>query len=216
MKITTLSVGQVRTNCYIVTDNGEVGIIDPGDDGDYIIRKITDLGAKPVWILSTHGHFDHLLAVSELALTYKIPFYLHPKDNFLLARAKESAEHFLKISVDPILVEPVPATGKTQLLVGKSMFQVIETPGHSPGGICLYNKSKKVIFTGDLLFGRGLVGRTDFKYCSKKNLEKSLTKIFKLPKDTLVYPGHGEEAVLGKTKKDYFQTTKKLARSEFS
>lgn len=216
MKIITLSVGQVRTNCYLIIDNGEAGIIDPGDDGDFIIRKITDLGVKPVWILSTHGHFDHLLAVSELALTYNIPFYLHPKDNFLLKRAKETAEHFLKISVDPVLIDPKPATEKTKLSVGKSVFQVIETPGHSQGGICLYCQKEKVIFTGDSLFARGLVGKTTMQYCSKEDLQKSLEKIFKLPSDTLLYPGHGEESTLGKTKKEYILSTTLQLRSGLS
>lgn len=211
MKILSLSVGQVRTNCYLIIEDGEVGIIDPGDDADFIIRKIQDLEAKPVWILSTHGHFDHVLAVSELALTYQIPYYLNPKDNFLLARAKETAEHFLKISVDPVLIKPkyFSSASQARLGVGKLEFKIIETPGHSPGGICLYNKQEKIIFTGDSLFARGLIGKTTMQYCSQKDLEKSLEKIFKLPSETLLYPGHGEESTLGKTKKRIYFEHKK-------
>ncbi len=200
MKIITLSVGQVRTNCYLIEDNGEVGIIDPGDDGDYIIRIIQDLGAKPVWIVATHGHFDHLLAVTELALTYEIPFYLHHEDDFLLKRAGKTAKHFLNITADPILLDHLPLTEKTKLSVGKIDFQIMETPGHSPGGICLYNRQEKVMFSGDLIFGRGLVGKTTMEYCSKEDLKKSIKKILKLPEETLVYPGHGEITTLKKTK----------------
>ncbi|MDO8570802.1 MAG: MBL fold metallo-hydrolase [Candidatus Daviesbacteria bacterium] len=218
MKILSLTVGQVRTNCYLIESDGEVGIIDPGDDADFIIRKITDSGAKPVWILSTHGHFDHVLAVSELALTYQIPYYLNPKDNFLLKRAKETAEHFLKISVDPILTKPKYFSSASQawLGVGKLEFKIIETPGHSQGGICLYCQKEKVIFTGDTLFARGLIGKTTMQYCSQEDLEKSLEKIFKLPAETLLYPGHGEESTLGKTKKEYIQRTKNPAHSGIS
>lgn len=200
MKILSLSVGQVRTNCYLIESDGEVGIIDPGDDGDYIIRKITDLGVKPVWALATHGHCDHLLAVSELCLTLNIPFYLHPKDKFFLPQVPSTVKHYFGIITDPILVEPTPVFKKTKLSIGRAVFQVIETPGHSPGGICLYNQKEKVLFTGDSIFGRGLVGRTDFEYCSKEDLKKSIRKILKLPEKTLVYPGHGETTTLKKTK----------------
>lgn len=222
MQIINLVVGQVRTNCYLVVDDEggpacrQAGIIDPGDDGDYIIRKIEDIKLKPVWVLATHGHFDHLLAVTEVVLTYNIPFYLHPEDKFFLPKAQKSVKHFFGIDMDPILIEPIPISSKTNLKVGKTIFQIIETPGHSPGGICLYSKKEKVLFSGDLIFGRGLVGRTDFKYCSKEDLKKSIKKILKLPEDVMVYPGHGEESTLGKTKSEYLLATKKLARSEFS
>ncbi|MDO8638666.1 MAG: MBL fold metallo-hydrolase [Candidatus Daviesbacteria bacterium] len=201
MKILTLPVGQMGTNCYLIESDGEIGIIDPGDDGDFIIRKIIDLGAKPVWVVATHGHFDHVLAVSEICLSLDIPFYLNPQDNFLLEKTQDSAEYFLKIDVDPILIKPLPLSPASQarLGVGKEEFQVIETPGHSPGGICLYNKKEKVLFSGDLIFARGLVGRTDFKYCSKENLQKSIKKILKLPEDVALYPGHGEESTIGRT-----------------
>lgn len=207
MKIVTLPVGQVGTNCYLVEDNGEVAVVDPGDSGDFIIRKIQDMEVKPVWMATTHGHFDHLLAVTELALTLKIPFYLNSKDKFLLERAKETAEYFLGIPADPVLVEPksFPDEG---LYVGKVNFEVIETPGHTPGSICLYSKKEKVLFCGDLIFAGGGVGRTDFKYCSEKDLNDSVKKILKLPEETIVYPGHGEKTTI--------KGSKKLARSEFS
>lgn len=202
MQIITLVVGQVRTNCYLVEDSGEIGIIDPGDDGNFLIQKIQDMGVEPVWVLATHGHFDHILAVTEIALTYKIPFYLHPNDNFFLRRAKETAEYFLGIPADPVLVDPTPITEKTKLSIGKVNFQVIKTPGHSPGGICLYDKKDKALFSGDLIFSRGLVGRTDFEYCSKEDLKRSVKRVLKLPEDTVVYPGHGELTTIGQSRND--------------
>lgn len=207
MKIITLPVGQMGTNCYLIEDNGEVGVVDPGDSGDFIIRKIQDMEAKPVWVAATHGHFDHVLAVSELALTLKIPFYLNSKDKFLLEKAKETAEYFLGIPTDPILVEPQDFPSSS-LDVGNVDFTVIETPGHTPGSVCLYSKKEKVLFCGDLIFAGGGVGRTDFKYCSEKDLNDSVKKILKLPEETIVYSGHGEATTI--------KGSKKLARSEFS
>lgn len=196
MKIIPLVVGQIQTNCYLVESDGEIGIIDPGDDGDFIIRKIQDIGAKPLWVATTHGHFDHILAVSEICLTHKILLYLHPQDNFLLSRAKETAEYFLGIPTDPVLIKPTPLLREMELSVGKEKFQVLETPGHTPGGICLYNKKGKILFSGDLIFAGGGVGRTDFKYSSEEDLRDSINKIFKLPEEVLVYPGHGKTTTI--------------------
>lgn len=201
MKVVTLPVGQMGTNCYLVEDSGEVGIIDPGDDGDFIIRRITDLGAAPLWIALTHGHFDHVLAATELALAYKIPVYLHPDDKFLLQDAKKSAEYFLRIEVDPVIVATEPLIEGTELAVGKAKLKVMGAPGHTPGGICLFNKESKTLFCGDSVFAGGGVGRTDFKYCSAKDLEKSILKILKLPDGTIVYPGHGEQTTISEFKK---------------
>ena len=96
MKIETLVVGQLQTNCYLVWDEkvGEGIIIDPGDDADYIINKLRDFNITPKAILATHGHFDHLLAVNELKLAFKIPFLLHQKDLPLLKHMRESTMHF--------------------------------------------------------------------------------------------------------------------------
>ena len=192
MKVIILPVGQMGTNCYLIEDNGDVGIIDPGDSGDFIIRKIQDLEATPVWVAATHGHFDHLVSVSEIALTYEIPFYLNSRDEFLLKHAKQTAEYFLGIPADPILVEPKRFPQK-EISVGNIDLQIIEIPGHTPGSVCLYSIKEKVLFCGDLIFTGGGIGRTDFKYCSDEDLKKSIKKILKLPEDVVIYPGHGEE-----------------------
>ena len=202
MKIHTLSVGQLRTNCYLIEDGGEVGIVDPGDDGDYILRKIDDIKAKAVWMIATHGHFDHVLGVCEIALAANIPFYLSSKDIFLLEKAKKHAEYFTKVYADPILVKPQLVKEGSELLIGKSKFKVIETPGHTPGGISLCCQGQKAVFCGDLVFARGTVGRTDFEYASSEDLAKSIKKILKLPDKVAVYPGHGENTTIGNIKKE--------------
>ena len=178
-------------NCYLVYDKKtkEAIIIDPGDDGDYLIRKITDLKLKPVLIVATHGHFDHILAVLELKLAFKITFLMHQADLFLLKQAQQSAKHFLGIEVDPVPPPDRFLKDGDEIEFGTQKLKVLETPGHTPGSICLLGED--VVFTGDTVFSNG-VGRTDFSYSSKEDLKKSLEKILKLPDNILVYPGHGK------------------------
>lgn len=196
--ITTLTVGSMETNCYMLSDkkSREAMIIDPGDDGDYISRIISDKKLIPAKIIATHGHFDHILAVNELKLIYKIPFIMHINDQFLLSIMASSAKHYLNIVADPTpLIDQFIQEGD-DLYIGSNKFQVLQTPGHTPGSICLYNKSSNNIFVGDLLFAGGSIGRTDFSYSNAGMMKKSLGKINKLPSGTRVFPGHGDSFIL--------------------
>lgn len=195
MRIEKLVVGTLSTNCYLVWEERtrKTLIIDPGDDGGFIIQKIQDLMLTPQNIIVTHGHFDHVLAATELKLAFTIPFLINQADLFLLRQAQQSAKHFLGIDVDPP-AEPNKFVKRGNLIkIGQEELKVLETPGHTPGGISLLGKG--IIFTGDTLFAEGF-GRTDFSYSSKENLQKSLVKLFKLPGKTVVYPGHGEETTI--------------------
>lgn len=190
MNIEKLIVGQLQTNCYLVWDNEskETIVIDPGDEGDFIIQKILQLGLKPLFIIATHGHFDHVLAVLELKLALSIPFLINKKDSFLLRRSQDSAIHFTGLPADPVPNADKFLKEGDKIKFGTESLKVIETPGHTPGGISLY--SSGILFSGDTLFANG-VGRTDLLYSSEKDLNNSLQKIFHLPDDTIVYPGHG-------------------------
>ncbi len=199
MKIITLKVGQLKTNCYLVFDEKtkECLIIDPGDDADYIMRIISDEELKPVKIIATHGHFDHVLAVTELKLAYNIPFLMHKDDEFLLARMNSSAKYFLGIE------SKVPApkvdkylNDKHKLTINHYSLTILHTPGHTPGCITLHSAIHSVAFVGDLVFAEGAVGRTDFSYSSHADLQKSIEKILKLPDDTKLYCGHGEATIV--------------------
>lgn len=201
MKITTLTVGSVRTKCYLLENSGEVGIIDPGDDGDYIIRIIEDKKLKPVWVLVTHAHFDHVLGVNDLILTYNIPLYMHPADNFLLERTKNTAEHFTGAPAQEIMVDFKPVEEGRILSVGDTTLKIFDTPGHSPGGISLYSKKNNALFCGDLIFYGGLVGKTTMGYASPEILQQSIEKMLKLPEKTIVYPGHGRPTTIENEKK---------------
>lgn len=204
MKIIPLVVGNLGTNCYLLKDEGEIGIIDPGDEAEKIINKVKEINGKPVWIVATHGHFDHVLAVSEISLAYKIPFYLNSADKFLLENAKKHAEYFTKVYTDPILVEPLLLQDGSKLTIGNTKLLVFTTPGHTPGSVSLYNQKEKILFCGDLAFAGGRVGRTDFPYASSPDLQKSIQKILTLPLETTIYPGHGPKTTLGEQQFLYY------------
>ena len=214
INIPTLTVGDLAANCYLVSDSAtnETVIIDPGDDADFISETITNQKLKPLAIILTPGHFDHVLGCLELKLNFNLPIYLHKNDEKLYSSANQSALHWLKKKT--LKVPPVDQFIKEgdKIEVGDETLTVIETPGHTPGSICLYQKphvipakagiytnrspiesgmTEGALFTGDTLFKDG-VGRTDFSYSSESDLQKSLSKIKKLPSQIIVYPGHGE------------------------
>lgn len=207
LKVKRLSVGQLRTNCYLVFDQSsrETVVVDPGDDADYITQKILDLELKPKQIWATHGHYDHVLAVVELKLAFKIPFLISKKDQFLLKRTRSTAQHFGEHQVAP---NPKPDRFLHQsetLKVGESQIKIIATPGHTPGGLSFYLKKEGVVLTGDTIFAQGSIGRTDLKYSSFQDLKKSLKKILNLPEETQIFPGHGETSDVFSEKRHHFK-----------
>lgn len=195
MPAETIVVGQLQTNCYLVWDKKtkKTLIIDPGDDAELIINRIRDLNLKPLLLLATHGHFDHLLAITELRLSLKISFLMHPKDLFLLNRASKTALHFTSIPADLILPPDRFLKDKQVIIFGESELSVIHTPGHTPGGVSF--RSSGMIFCGDTLFAQG-IGRTDFKYASAPQLQNSISQILEFPPKTRIYPGHGPSLLI--------------------
>lgn len=199
MKFIRLPVGEMSANCYLVWDEGlkDALIIDPGDAAEYILNKIRDLDIRPVSILATHGHFDHVMAATELSLAFNIPFYINELDLGILKNIQSSCKHFTGLACDPPpIVGGYLKDGKS-IQFGKEKLVVMETPGHTPGSVCLLGDD--YVFTGDTIF-KNAIGRTDFSYSSKDKMKKSLERLFKLPKEIIVLPGHGEETIIGETK----------------
>ena len=194
LAIDKLTVGDLETNCYLVSDSNECVIIDPGDDADFITETIINKKLKPTAIVLTHGHFDHVLGCLELKLNFTIPIYLNEKDKKLYTSANQSATHWLKKKT--LKVPPIDQFIKegSKIKIGSESLTVIETPGHTPGSVCFYDGQKN-LFTGDTLFADS-VDRTDFSYSKPLQLTKSLAKLFKLPGETIVYPGHGDSTTL--------------------
>ncbi len=198
MEIIKLSVGQLQVNCYLVgtSDANRCFIIDPGDAANFISEEILRRNWEPQAIIATHGHFDHILAAYELQLAFDIPFWIHPGDKKLLGRAVSSARHWLKREV----VTKVPVvdreiTAKDSLKLGNVELGILATPGHTPGGITLYNEAEKIAFVGDTIFKNG-VGRADFSYSSPPQLQQSVKKVRQQLVGYTAYPGHGEEFII--------------------
>ncbi len=195
--ILTLTLGQMESNCYLLFDNqNNTLIIDPGDEADFICQKISGMKLKPKMIVATHGHFDHIMAVLDLQLIFKIPFIVHEKDTFLVSKMRGNAKYFLKIESGPVPDINKFVSSKNLNILADFGLTIIETPGHTPGSICLYLQSQNSLFSGDTYFDKGIYGRTDFSYSSVIKLQESLTKIYQLPKNTIIYPGHGPSVQL--------------------
>ena len=200
MKIHIYPIGEMRANCYLIENEGVAILIDPGDSADFLLSKVLEKNLKLSGIVATHGHFDHVMAVGEIQLTYpKLALHISPDDKFLLNRVVETARHFLSYepAVIPVGKTKNLATGKFELCNLK--FEIINAPGHTPGSVCLYLEEQSILFSGDTIFQMG-VGRFDFSYSSKEDLKKSIARILKLPKNTVVYPGHGEETTIEQEK----------------
>jgi glyoxylase-like metal-dependent hydrolase (beta-lactamase superfamily II) len=204
MVIEKLKLGELQTNCYLMYDpsTSEAIVIDPADEASFIGEKLVRRNLELKFIIATHGHFDHILAAWELQLAFGIPFLIYKGDLFLVQSVKKSASWWLKkeiITNPPEKIAFIKDGEKINL--GNLNISVIHTPGHTPGSVCLYAASEKILFTGDTLFAQG-VGRTDFAYASEKQLSASFKKLSRLPGDTLIYPGHGESSLLGEALQD--------------
>lgn len=201
MKIQTIKVGELETNCYLVSsENGETLVIDPGEDAGKIIKSIEACGLRPVAIVITHGHPDHIGAVVEINKKYNAPIYIHIEDAHFLTPAASFLGRLLGYQMQSLKIDQ-KLKDNQEIKVGNLIFKVLHTPGHSPGGICLL--VDHVLFSGDTLFEDG-VGRTDLYGGSEERLWKSIKeKLFILPDETIVYPGHGPSTTIGKEKKIY-------------
>lgn len=187
MNIDTFSVGPYEVNCSIVEKDGEVFVVDPGADGDEILRRLQ--GRPLAAILLTHGHFDHIGGVPALQAAFPdCPVYVGERDIPVLTHPLNQNPPDYPPIKKPALLKAAPA----ELFGGK----VLPTPGHTPGGVCYFFPETSVLFSGDTLF-RGSVGRTDFPGGDMAALRRSLTTLAALPDDVRVIPGHGDETTIG-------------------
>ncbi len=200
-RLITLLVGPLEVNCYILFDprSKKAFIIDPGEDAVLIKETIESNGLKTEYIVNTHAHFDHVGANRELKDLTGAQVALHAYDTGLMAEAREHARIWgIEAEAQPapdILLED-----GSKLSAGHVTLDVLHTPGHTPGGVCLYLRDARIIFTGDTLFA-GSIGRTDLKHGSHDELIESIkTKLLPLDDDVRVYPGHGPATTMGTEK----------------
>lgn len=199
-RIKTLVLGSVSTNCYIIYDEQtkKALIVDPADHAGRILDKCRELGVKPEGVLLTHGHFDHILAAEEVKKAYDCKLYAgRQEEEMLLDPAKNmTVQMGRQVSIRP----DVLVNDGDELRLAGFTWKVLETPGHTPGSICFYCAEEEVLISGDTLFAESL-GRTDFPGGSTQAIIQSISKkLFALPDETMVYPGHGEPTSIGHEK----------------
>ena len=191
LAIRMMVLGPVQTNCFFLIneDTKEVLIIDPADRAQKIIEWINSEGLKPVAILLTHGHFDHIMGMAGVKNEYHIPVYASKDEVEVLANPQLNVSTMMGAYIS-LTADELFADGDVLELAGMKL-KVISTPGHTIGSVCFYMEEEKVLISGDTLF-EASVGRSDFPTGSSRQLIESIkTRLFVLPDDTVVFPGQG-------------------------
>ena len=191
LKIDKITVGELKTNCYVVKSHKKCFLVDPGAQADKIIEAFG--GCELLFILLTHCHFDHVLALEQIIDNYsRIKVYVHQADNELLKNLSQQ-RHYSRNTLKNLDI-PVKRVKDNQTIKFEDYeITVITTPGHSHGSVCyLINDN---LFSGDTLFYHA-IGRTDFWTGDPVAMRKSLQKLARLPKNTLVLPGHGRPTTI--------------------
>ena len=196
VRVEVAAVGPFQENAFFLGTSAseEVVLIDPGDEAERLLERVEARGWKPVAIVNTHAHLDHVCAVQPIKERLGIPFHLHPGDLPVLAAAPE---HALFFGVRPPAVPEVEHAledGEVLELAGLRL-EVLHTPGHSPGGVCL--RVAGHLFAGDTLFA-GSIGRTDLPGGDHQTLLSSIReRLLCLPDETVVHCGHGPDTTIG-------------------
>ncbi len=197
IKIDSMSVGSLGTNCYFVCNEatGETVVVDPGADAAKIAARIEKKQYRPAAVFLTHAHFDHMMAAREICDKYGIRLYMYEKETEL---AGDPDANLSTSFMGPYYVEADETfTDHQTVSIADVDFTVLHTPGHTKGSCCFYLEKEKALLSGDTLFCQS-VGRSDFPTGSTAQLLRSIgTRLFTLPDDTVVYPGHGEATTIG-------------------
>lgn len=200
MIVERLPVGVYAANCYIVycKDTKEALVIDPGGEGEEILKRINDLKIDVKYIILTHGHGDHIGGVLEIKNGTNAPVLIHSEDEDYLKDSVKNLSSMMSMNKVEISPDKLLKDGD-KLKLGEYDIDIIHTPGHTPGGISI--KIGNNLFTGDTLFA-GSIGRTDFEGGSYEAIISSIKdKLVKYPDETEVFPGHGPSSTIGREKK---------------
>ncbi len=199
MYIKCLAVGPLEGNCFIVADEAsrKCIVIDPGDEPDRILDSVKEKGFEVVYIVCTHGHFDHIGCVGDIKQETSAKVVIH-KDEIETYHAAKNMAGYWGFDIDDLPEPDIKVKEGDFIKFGDLSFEVFHTPGHSPGGICLYTDG--LVITGDTLFA-GSVGRTDFQGGDANKLRDSFRRLMKLPDDTRVLSGHGPATTIGREKR---------------
>jgi len=193
MRMKRIVLDFLSVNCYLLCNErtGEALLIDPGSSAAKIFSAVDAEKANVAGILLTHAHVDHVSAVAEVAAKFNAPVWIHP-DDYGIYFSKDNA-------LPPYMMAPknLPQPVRECPTAGLD-FQILHTPGHTPGGVCYYFPAEKLVFTGDTLFC-GTYGRTDFPGGDERAIFTSIRDVlFRLPGETRVFPGHEQSTTIAK------------------
>lgn len=201
LTVQTFTFNPVQENTYIVyNEKGECCIIDPGcyfaSEEMELKNFISNNSLKPLFLLNTHCHLDHIFGNRYISKTYNLPLYINQLEKPVLEYGPVSGQLW-QLPFDNYDGELNYLNENDKISLGNDILQVLFTPGHSPGSISFYSSEDKFIISGDVLF-EGSVGRTDLPGADFKTLEQSIKlKLYSLPSDIIVYPGHGSTTTIG-------------------
>ena len=199
MERLTIQVGGFEVNCSILSESGKAWIVDPGQEAGRIIDLLAKKGLEPAAVLLTHAHFDHISGIPGLLAKFpELPVYVHEQDAQMFGHPLNQLPPEYPSFARPKNIIVFRSTFNLQ--PSTLNFEVIETPGHTPGGVCYYFPKDKLLLSGDTLFA-GSVGRTDLPGGDMATLMDSLQKLVALPDDTLVIPGHGMHTTIAAEKR---------------
>ena len=207
MKIKSFTFNYFQENSFVIYDDSkDCIIIDPGcysvEEEEELENFITKNNLTPVKVINTHCHIDHILGNNFVINKWNIDLYIHELEVSILNNAKEisSIYGFEKYKISP-LPNKFLSEGDT-INFGRSKLDILYTPGHSPGHICLYHKKENILISGDIIF-KGSVGRTDLPGGNHQTLIQSIhKKILPMPDNTVIFCGHGPSTILEKEKKE--------------
>ncbi|PLR89501.1 MBL fold metallo-hydrolase [Bacillus sp. T33-2] len=194
-----LPLGPLQTNCYIISNEDNTClIIDPGEEPDKIFAFVDGKNLKPVAIMLTHAHFDHIGAVDEVREKYSVPVYVHQNEADWLSDPALNGSQYFMGNLIRVKKADFLFTDEKEMSVEGFIFTVYETPGHSPGSVSLYFAEEDFVAGGDALF-QGSIGRTDLPWGNQDDLLRSIhEKLLALPEETVVLPGHGPVTTIGR------------------
>ena len=205
VRLEAFPLGPFETNCYLawrpsVSGGGDCWIVDAGYEPGALVDRVRELGLTPRALVLTHTHADHLAGVDEVRDALSIPVWVHEAEAAWLADPVLNLSAAVGMPVTARPAERLLQDGET-LDLGGASWRVLHTPGHSPGGISLYQAQSRFVLAGDALFA-GSVGRTDFPGSDPRTLAQSIQlRLYTLPDDTAVHPGHGPPTTIGAEKR---------------
>jgi glyoxylase-like metal-dependent hydrolase (beta-lactamase superfamily II) len=201
MRYKIVIVGGLETNCYLVYCPGtmECAVVDPGAEPEKIIPFIAEEGLRPIVLINTHGHLDHIGANRDIKDKYHVPLLIHDADKDLLGKMQNLELSLFLGAQDSPPADRLIRSGE-DIVIGNGSLRVLHTPGHTPGSVGLLGDG--FVLSGDTLFFEG-VGRTDLPGGNQKQLEASIRdKFMILPDDVVVLPGHGPLTTIGQERQN--------------